>query len=117
MKKELREKVYQKFNGHCAYCGKKINYSDMQVDHYWPHLNGSIPKDISNEFKNLMPSCQRCNHYKRAWKPEDFRDLINKLDEKIKKTYLAKVAIDFGIIEFKPFNGIFYFEKHNKTLN
>ena len=117
MKKEIREKVYNKFDGHCAYCGKEINYRDMQVDHYWPHRQGMVPTEISDKLENLMPCCRRCNHYKRAWSPEEFRDLIKKLDMKIKKTYLAKVALDFSIIEFKPFDGTFFFEKYNKPMN
>lgn len=34
--KKIREVVYNKYNGHCAYCGKKIAYKDMQVDHFKP---------------------------------------------------------------------------------
>ncbi len=115
MKQELRERVYQKFGGHCAYCGRIIPYSDMQVDHMKPH-RGSIPKARSDKFENLMPSCHRCNHYKRAWRLEDFRRLIKGLSEKIQRTYLAKVAVDYGIIQFKPFDGVFYFEKYNKSI-
>ena len=33
MKKEIRENIYNKYNGHCAYCGREIAYKDMQVDH------------------------------------------------------------------------------------
>lgn len=39
-RKRLRELVYQKFDGHCAYCGKKIELKDMQVDHFVPILRG-----------------------------------------------------------------------------
>ena len=28
-----RTKVYQKYSGHCAYCGKNIEITEMQVDH------------------------------------------------------------------------------------
>lgn len=31
-----RKAVYAKYNGHCAYCGRKIEYKDMQVDHLIP---------------------------------------------------------------------------------
>lgn len=34
--KSKREAVYRKHNGHCAYCGRKISYKDMQVDHFQP---------------------------------------------------------------------------------
>jgi len=35
VKKEKRQAVYKKYNGHCAYCAKKIDYKDMQVDRYY----------------------------------------------------------------------------------
>jgi len=114
MKKELRMKVYYKFGGHCSYCGKPIDYVDMHVDHYIPRRTNIRNRSILDEFENLMPSCRSCNHYKRAWKPEDFRRVMKGLSEKIKKTYLARVAIDYGLLQFKPFDGVFYFEKHNK---
>lgn len=31
--KRIRELVYAKYNGHCAYCGSEITLKDMQVDH------------------------------------------------------------------------------------
>ena len=34
--KSLRLKVYDKYRGHCAYCGKEIVMKDMQVDHIIP---------------------------------------------------------------------------------
>lgn len=37
--KSIRMTVYQKCNGHCAYCGSNLEYKDMQVDHVIPHRN------------------------------------------------------------------------------
>lgn len=34
--KHIRQKVYEKYDGHCAYCGCKLEYKDMQVDHINP---------------------------------------------------------------------------------
>lgn len=34
--KKKRMIVYEKYDGHCAYCGEKIAYEDMQVDHFIP---------------------------------------------------------------------------------
>ena len=31
--KKIRIKVWEKYNHHCAYCGCKLEYKDMQVDH------------------------------------------------------------------------------------
>lgn len=37
--KKVRQKVYEKYDGHCAYCGKKLEYKDMQVDHIQSHYH------------------------------------------------------------------------------
>ena len=112
MYKPLRIRVHDKYDGHCAYCGKSIEYIDMQVDHIDPHhLN---PK--RNDFNNLNPSCRRCNHYKRALSLEDFRKIwLGKLHERLAKQYKVKVALDYGIITLKPFDGKFYFEKQEQN--
>lgn len=44
-RKRLREIVYNKYNGHCAYCGRKIDIKDMQIDHFVPILRG-----VSDEY-------------------------------------------------------------------
>ena len=73
-----------------------------------------ISRSIINSFENLMPSCKRCNHYKRAETLEGFRRLMKTLHERLQSQYNIKVAIDYGIVGIKPFNGIFYFEKEAK---
>lgn len=30
---KTRKAVYEKYGGHCAYCGCELDYKDMQVDH------------------------------------------------------------------------------------
>ena len=56
-----RQAVYEKLGGHCAYCGKKIEIKNMQIDHLQPKSRGG-----TDDFENLLPSCRSCNHYKRA---------------------------------------------------
>lgn len=111
MKKELREHIYNKYGGHCAYCGKNIEYKKMQVDHLKPFCHFYFDPKISDHIDNLMPSCRRCNHYKRAESLESFRIKMTSLHERIQKIYIAKVAIDYGIIRLVPWDGIFYFER------
>lgn len=36
MNKKQRLEIYDKYNGHCGYCGRSIEYKDMQVDHMIP---------------------------------------------------------------------------------
>ena len=67
--------------------------------------------DNVHSFENLMPSCRRCNHYKRTYSLEEFRRLIKTLHERVSTQYINKVAIDYGVINIKQFDGLFYFEK------
>jgi 5-methylcytosine-specific restriction endonuclease McrA len=114
--KALRQRVHQKFGGRCAYCGSVIEYKAMQVDHYLPQCREKFyarrcKKDVHAE-ENLMPACRRCNHYKRARTPKQFRELMASLHERLEAIYILKVAVDFGMASIKPFDGKFYFEKH-----
>lgn len=114
MNKEKRLEVYNKYQGNCAYCGKKIELKDMQVDHIMPKRlweNGLPDGRNIDDDTNLNPSCRRCNHYKRANTLEGYRKLIITLHERIRKQYLSKVAEDYKVIIVKPWDGKFYFEK------
>lgn len=106
MQKNKRVLVHQKYNGHCGYCGKQIEYKDMQVDHMNAKANGG-----SDDLKNLMPACRRCNHYKRSQGIETFREYIMTLHERVARDYITKVGLDFGIVQIKQFDGVFYFER------
>lgn len=112
-----RAKVHSKCGGHCGYCGKAIALKEMQVDHIQPKCTRvelmAKGKDFLfiDEFENMMPTCRRCNHYKRGDNLEQFRYKMKTLHERVCSHYIGKVAIDFDIVEIKPFDGIFYFEK------
>lgn len=109
--KALRQTVHEKYNGHCAYCGRKIAYKDMQVDHFLPLRAWGIEDAGTDDIANLMPSCRMCNHYKRANSIETFRRYISEIPRKLRENYIYKVGIVYGnVIEHeKPI--IFYFEK------
>lgn len=117
-KKAVRERVHQKYGGHCAYCGRAIAYKEMQIDHYLPQSRERFyarrcKKDVHAE-ENLMPTCRRCNHYKRARTPKQFKELMQSLHERLEAVYILKVAVDFGMATIQPFDGFFYFEKVEK---
>lgn len=111
--KAVRQKVYDKYNGHCAYCGCEIDYKDMQVDHiesvYW--YKGA------DEFENFNPSCRMCNFYKSTMKIEDFREQLGHLLERLKKVFIFRLAKKYGLIKEieKPIE--FYFEKVEREKN
>lgn len=110
MTKAERFQVYNKYGGHCAYCGKKIEYKDMQVDHIDPQRLYA-DKAIADRYENLNPSCRRCNHYKRAHSLETFREMLRTLHKRMRDIYINKVAEDYGIIKIEPWDGVFYFER------
>ena len=102
-----RQKVYEKYNGHCAYCGKAIAIKDMQVDHILPQRNGG-----TDDIDNLNPSCRMCNHYKDAYSIESFRNFaLGGLLDRLMKIYIFRVALDYGMITINNWDKKFYFEK------
>ena len=87
--KKIREAVYNKYNGHCAYCGKDLMPKGWQLDHLIPYQRERWKKYSEEEiecFENYMPACRRCNHYKRAHSLEVFRRYIKEIPEKLKET-------------------------------
>ena len=111
--KKVREAIYQKYGGHCAYCGKKIDYKDMQVDHLIPIQRERFGKYTEEQlecFENYMPVDRRCNHYKRAHSLETFRRYIEEIPRKLQDNYICKVGLDYNLIEFQPRKIQFYFE-------
>jgi 5-methylcytosine-specific restriction endonuclease McrA len=121
-----RKQVYNKYQGHCAYCGKEIKFKEMQVDHIQAKsTNRPIGKDIYGNFiypgnddlVNFNPSCRRCNHYKRAYSLEEFRRMVKTIHERIHNRYIVKVAEDYGIVVYQVWDGLFYFEKYETKDN
>ena len=109
-----RQAVYDKYFGHCAYCGKIITIKEMQVDHIIPKARYHwINKDNLNTIENLNPSCRRCNHYKRSYSLEGYRKLLITLTERLQKIYIYKVATDYKVVQKMIWDKKFYFEKVN----
>ena len=110
--KKIRLDVYAKYGGRCAYCGRKIAYKDMQVDHFI--AKKAFDQSGSDDISNLMPSCRMCNHYKRANSLELFRRYIQEIPRKLRENYIYKIGVVYGnVVENqKPIE--FYFEKEGK---
>jgi len=125
-KVEIRKAVYDKLDGHCAYCGCEIKIREMQVDHVIPQsyflhyvknkfqipafLNHLTEIDV-NHFDNLMPTCRYCNKHKSAHHLELYR---SEIFEQVKRLNLRssnyRIAKRYGLIQetVKPI--VFYFE-------
>ena len=123
--RKLREEVYEKYGGRCAYCGCEIEYKDMQIDHIVPFASSiygtedvrentisMISNDTINSVDNLMPSCRQCNFYKGGLSIEGFRKrLKGELEHTCVNSFQSRLAIKYGILSFNGFNGEFFFEK------
>jgi len=119
-----RKKIFNKFNGKCAYCGEKL--SRMQVDHIIPkrsfkkivlkkykvpefltHLTGN---DIDHE-DNLFPACGTCNKWKSDYSLETFRSELGKQTERLNlRSSNYRMAKRYGQLMETENEIIFYFE-------
>lgn len=104
--KSTRLKVYEKYNGHCAYCGCELALKEMQVDHiqsvYW--------YDGANDIENYNPACRMCNFYKSTMTIEDFRKQLGKLLSRLEKVFIFRLAKKYGLIKETQEPIKFYFE-------
>ena len=120
--KAAREEVFHKYGGHCAYCGKVLDPKNWQLDHLIPVQREKWGKATEAEvenFNNFMPSCRRCNLYKRAHSLETFRKYIEEIPRKLQeRNYIYKVGLDYNLIEEHPRKIVFYFEQweHEQSL-
>lgn len=105
--KETRQLVYNKCNGHCAYCGCELKYKDMQVDHIL-----AVGRGGGNELENLLPACRQCNYDKHEKTIEGFRKRISKdLYKSLERVFVYRLAKKYNLIKEEPRTVKFYFEQ------
>ena len=110
--KKQREQVYKKYNERCAYCGQKIEYKNMQVDHIKPKYLGG-----KNETENYLPTCRACNFYKSTFSLEEFRKRIETIPDRLNKIFIFKLAIKYGLIKITNKKIKFLLEQNNGKEN
>lgn len=101
-----RLRVYNMYGGRCAYCGKPIKYEDMQVDHMVPLYNGGADNE-----ENYVPACRMCNHYKSTYTVEKLREQLGMLQERLRKDYIYRLALQYGLVREAENKVTFFFEK------
>lgn len=102
-----RRDIYNKYNGHCAYCGKKIEFDDMTIDHIVATSKGG-----SNDLTNTIPSCQLCNNQKADRTVEEFRTFLEKITETLDENKQYRLALRYRKIAVVKHTAVeFYFEK------
>lgn len=105
--KEERTQIYNKSGGRCAYCGEKINFSDMQVDHVVPLRLGG-----EDSIENMACSCRSCNKYKSTYTVEKFREQIEQIPGRLlRDSSTFRLAVRYGLIEIKDKDVEFWLER------
>ncbi|MCK5607570.1 HNH endonuclease [Candidatus Pacearchaeota archaeon] len=130
MKKEVRQQLYGKYGGLCAYCGEKVTLKNMQVEHIIPKRYFSkhyycnktetvIVTDYDvDDMKNLNPSCRPCNNFKGVWSLEEFRfELEQQLQRARRYSVNFRMAEKFGLIQAEEKPIVFHFENHTLANN
>ena len=69
-----RKAIYEKANGCCQLCGRKIEFRNMTVDHIIP-----LGKCGSNDLDNTQAACFVCNQFKANVYPQLFLDRITEI--------------------------------------
>lgn len=110
--KKIRQQVYEKSGGHCAYCGREIAYKDMQVDHIHPQYRGG-----RDDVENLNPACRMCNFRKGTLTVDGFRNEIANQSERVCKTFQGRMSLAYGLIQRVDKPIVFYFETLNNKIN
>ena len=118
-----RLEVYQKYDGHCAYCGGPISLKEMHVDHVIPKtryhdkhdcliVNGGKFTEYSlNDIRNLNPACGPCNRWKSAFLLEDFRKEIEEQVARLRKYSASyRMCERYGLVTQQRIKVIFYCE-------
>ena len=107
-----RLEIYNKFGGHCAYCGIEIDLCNMHADHIKPKASGLLNLD---EMDNYNPACPICNNWKHLDNIESFRRSIQQQVRKCRDySRNFKMAERYGLVQeiVKPI--VFYFETKPK---
>lgn len=122
MNQTIRQQVYDKYGGKCAYCGCELQ-KGWNVDHLEPVYRG-WPDYSLEKYKlkrgdetigNYMPSCPRCNKWKSTWTVEQFREQIQLQLQRL-NAYNPnyRLAKDFGLVNENAVPVKFYFENQQQ---
>lgn len=123
--------LFAMFHGHCAYCGEMLPEKGWHADHVEaierkghyvrvdePHRthkfvqDGTCRKPENQRVDNFMPSCRACNIDKTCYSLEDWRQVIERRVEVLRKNYSAyRHAERFGLVAQIETKVIFYFER------
>ena len=127
MNKKIREQIFNKCNGRCAYCGTNLQ-KGWHIDHIepivrdskWSRLHGrfvptgKLQNPENENIDNYNPSCASCNVQKNSFTLEQFRENIKNFVNSLNNySTQYKFAKRYGLITETKEDVVFYFEKLN----
>lgn len=109
---ELRHQLYELQNKRCGYCGTKIGFSEVTVDHKIPLSRGG-----PDCMDNMICSCKPCNALKGNRTIEEFRGVMQQVNYNLMQQRADyRAALRFGLIrEHKRKRILFYFEARGEA--
>lgn len=118
MKKELRLKVYNKYERHCAYCGIKLdNIKKMEVDHIRPQRKYYQEYSVGEKdnINNLNPSCRVCNRFKGGMSIEELRGALSmQIDRARNYSINYRMAEKYKLVKVLEKDIVFCFEQEDE---
>jgi len=110
---QIRNRIFHKYNGHCAYCGCEILRTSFNIDHIKPLRRGDRENKGENLIINYNPSCISCNSSKGTLSIESWRkELLLKIIRQNRDSAQYRLIKRFGLITETGQDVIFYYEKH-----
>lgn len=110
-----RQKVWNKSNGHCWYCGDKLR-KGWHEDHFLPlkrNPDGTVTNPENDNFENLVPACPSCNIMKSSMDIEAFRWLIGNFIRRLNRDVTVyRHAKRYGLVEETEKEVTFWFERN-----
>lgn len=116
----VRDIVFKKYNGRCAYCGCELNKSNFNVDHIMPRMRGFSNDELvkygrergKDHLQNYNPCCSSCNSSKSNYTLEKWRSEISKKFDRIKRDCSSyNLLFRMGFITEHSGDIKFYFER------
>lgn len=105
--KTERRQIYDKYKGHCAYCGIKIKPEEMQIDHIVALMYGG-----ADSIENTNPACRMCNKYKSSLTLDSFKNwILAGVVRRLEKLFIFRIAARYGMITVNKWDKKFYFER------
>jgi len=109
-----RKIIFEKYKGHCAYCGNPIDFNKFEVDHIEP-LRRNDNYGGSDTIENKNPACMPCNRSKSTFTIEGWRtQLHNKIVSLNRDSATYRVAKRFGLVKETGIKIEFHFEQLTK---